>query len=129
MASRAALTVFFGFYVVFCCLIHPLGESVAKTETNTQSSGLPRLAAAALVPAFLTTLALTVALLYAHVWALGRANARHGGAGARFVVARLADATLLAAVVALLSAAAVQLGGGDDGVLRLGGADDVGWLG
>ncbi|CAL5051621.1 unnamed protein product [Urochloa decumbens] len=126
MASRAALTVFFGFYVVFCCLIHPLGESIAKTETNTQSGGLPRLAAAALVPAVLTTLALTVPLLYAHVWALGR---RGGvGAGARVVMARLADATLLAAVVALLSAAAVQLGGGG-GVLRFGGADDIGWLG
>ncbi|CAL5046594.1 unnamed protein product [Urochloa decumbens] len=123
MASRAALTVFFGFYVVFCCLIQPLGEPIAKTETTTQSSGLPRPAAAAL-----TTLTLTVALLYAHVWALGRANARRGGAGARVVVARLADATLLVAVVALLSAAAVQLGGGG-GVLRLGGADDVGWLG
>ncbi|CAN6164724.1 unnamed protein product [Urochloa humidicola] len=126
MASRATLTVLFGFYAVLCCL-HPL----ANKSQMIQSNGLPRLAAAALVPAVLTTLALTVMLLYVHVWALGRANARRGaGAGARFVVARLTDATLLSAVVALLSAAAaaVRLGGGD-GVLGLGGADDVGWLG
>ncbi|TKW19677.1 hypothetical protein SEVIR_4G036100v4 [Setaria viridis] len=108
MASRATLTVLFGFYAVFCCL------DLLKEATAT------------LIPAVLITLALTPLLTYAHVWALGRANA--GGAGARFV-ARLAEATLLAAVVALLSGAAVRLGLGAGEVPRLGGADDVGWLG
>ncbi|CAN6178914.1 unnamed protein product [Urochloa humidicola] len=128
MASRATVTVLFGFYAVLCCL-HPLEEAIANKSQTTQSSSIPRLAAAALVPAVLTTLTLTVVLLYAHVWALGRANARRdgGGAWARVVVARLADATLLVAVVALVSAAVVRLGG--DELLGVGGADDVGWVG
>ncbi|CAN6202190.1 unnamed protein product [Urochloa humidicola] len=126
MASRATLIVLFGFYAVLCCLHLLEEEAIANKSQATQSGGLPRLAAAALAPAVLTTLALTVVLLYAHVWALGRRGG--GGAGARFVVARLADATLLVAVVALVSAAAVWLDGGDE-LLRLGGADDVGWLG
>jgi len=107
MASLSTLTVFFGFYVVFCCL-DLLEEAAAMTRT-AQSAGLPRL---------------TPPLLYAHVRALGRADA---GAGARLVARLLARATLLVAVVAILSAAAVRLGGAG-GVLDLGGADDVGWL-
>lgn len=113
MASRAALTVLFAFYVVFCCLdLLPEASAMARTS---QSGLLPRLAAAALVPAVVATLALAPLLLYAHVRALGRGEA----VGARLVVARLATATLLLAVAALLLAAAV---------VSLGGADDVGWL-
>jgi hypothetical protein len=44
-------------------------------------------------------------------------------------VARLAEATLLAAMVALLSSVAVRLGAAGGEVLRLGNVDDVGWLG
>ncbi|KAG2604877.1 uncharacterized protein LOC120671085 [Panicum virgatum] len=122
MASLSTLTVFFGFYVVFCCL-DLLEEAAAMTRT-AQSAGLPCLAAAALAPAVLATLALTPPLQYAHVRELGRADA---GAGARLVARLLARATLLVAVVAILSAAAVRHGGAG-GVLDLGGADDVGWL-
>ena len=120
MASLSTLTVFFGFYVVFCCL-DLLEEAAAMTRT-AQSAGLPRLAAAALAPAVLATLALTPLLVYAHVRALGRADA-----GARLVARLLARATLLVAAVALLSGAAVRLGGAG-GVRGLVGADDVGWM-
>ena len=118
MASLTTLTVFFGFCVVFGSL-GLLDEAAAKTR----STGLlPRLAAAALAPAVLATLALTPLLVYAHVRALGRADA-----GARLVARLLARATLLVAAVALLSGAAVRLGGAG-GVRGLVGADDVGWM-
>lgn len=120
MASRAALTVFFAFYVVFCiCCFDVLPEPAAMAPRTTQSGRLlARLATAALVPAVVATLALAPLLLYAHVRALGRRGGAEA-AGARLVVARLATATLLLAVAALLLAAAV---------VSLGGADDVGWL-
>jgi hypothetical protein len=123
MASRAALTVIFGFLAVLSSL-HLLEESTG----TTWRSGL---ATAALAPALLVTLALAPLLTYAHVWALDHANAGGAGAagaGARFV-ARLAEATLLAAMVALLSSVAVRLGAAGGEVLRLGDVDDVGWLG
>ncbi|KAG2610147.1 hypothetical protein PVAP13_4KG099200 [Panicum virgatum] len=125
MASLSTLTVLFGFCVVFGRL-DLLDEAAAETRTAQMSAGLLlRLAAAALAPAVLATLALTPLLVYAHVRALARADAG-AGARARLVARLLSRATLGVTVVALLSGAAVRLGGAG-GVRGVGGADDVGW--
>jgi hypothetical protein len=111
MASPPALTVLYGFSVLFFCCLQLLG-----TATNAQpsQSTLERLAATAFFPAVLLTLVLTPLLSFAHVRALGRG----GAAGGRRLVAGLAKATVLAATVAL--ACAVLLLGADGAVVQLG---------
>ncbi|KAL6606820.1 hypothetical protein ACP70R_042473 [Stipagrostis hirtigluma subsp. patula] len=112
MASPTALTVLFGFSAVFWCL--NLLEPALNIQTSWSRTA--RLAAGALVPAVLATFALTLLLLFAHVRALGLANAA-AGAGGGFRLGRLGKATLAAATATLLAGAALR---------RV--ADDVEWV-
>ncbi|CAD6339936.1 unnamed protein product [Miscanthus lutarioriparius] len=109
MVSHVTLTILFGYAAVFWCL-DALSEA-AKIQT-------PR---SAFVP--LTTFGLTSLLLFAHVRALGGANAATGAAAAarrRRFLDRLANAALAATAAALLAGAVLWLGTDGD----LGGA----WL-
>ncbi|XP_062233370.1 uncharacterized protein LOC133930684 [Phragmites australis] len=118
MASHTTLTVIFGFAAVFCCL--QLLEATTKFQTS--QSLFARLAAGAFLSVVLTTFTLTPLLLFAYVRALGRANAPRGSED--HFLGRLARATLLTAMAALVAGAVLRLVAGG----FLGGADDVGWL-
>jgi len=120
MVSHVTLTIVFGYAAVFWCL-DALSEA-AKIQTP-RSAFVPRLAAGALLPAVLTTFGFTSLLLFAHVRALGGANAATGAAAAarrRRFLDRLANAALAATAAALLAGAVLWLGTDGD----LGGA----WL-
>ncbi|KAG0513318.1 hypothetical protein BDA96_10G091300 [Sorghum bicolor] len=131
MVSQTTLTILFAYAAAFWCL-DALSEA-GKTQTSrSATASIPRLAAAALLPAVLATFGLTSLLLFAHVRALGGANAAAGAAAAaaaarrRHFLDRLANATLAATAAALLAGAALRLGAHG----YLGGADDIGigWL-
>ncbi|KAJ1258459.1 hypothetical protein BS78_10G076700 [Paspalum vaginatum] len=118
MASRATLTIVFGYAAAFWCL-QLLREAEKKAQTP-QASTFPR---RTLLPAVVATFGLTSLLLCAHVRALGhRADAAAAAGAARrrlVVVNRLASATLGATTVALLLGAVL--------LLRLV-ADGAGWV-
>ncbi|KAK3131866.1 hypothetical protein QOZ80_6AG0512580 [Eleusine coracana subsp. coracana] len=116
MASHTI--ILFGFAAVFSCL--QLLE--ATTKTHASHSRFAWLMEVAFVLAILTAFGLTLLLLFSHVRALC-ANAAGGDDGRRFVLKRLAKATLLMAMTTLLAGAVVQLVA--SGFL---GADDVGWV-
>jgi hypothetical protein len=125
MVSQTTLTIIFAYAAAFWCL-DALSEA-GKTQTPRSDGFFPWLATGALLPAVLATFGLTSLLLFAHVRALGGANAVAGAAAAaqgRRFLDRLANAALAATAAALLAGAVLRLGTDGD----LGGADDIGWL-
>ncbi|CAL5044012.1 unnamed protein product [Urochloa decumbens] len=122
MGSHTALTILLGFWVVFWCLQAGHGEIQNQPQQQGDAAGV---AAAAFLPALVTTFGLTLLLLFAHVRALGHANAAAGGEPGRRFVGRLEKAALASTMVAFLAGLVLRLAA--DGHL-LGGADDIGWL-
>lgn len=111
-------TILFGFAVVFWCL-----ELLEAGQTHTsQSCVAAQLAAGTFLLAIVATFELTLLLLFAYVRALG-AHAV-GGAGLRSLE-RLAKATLVSTVAALLAGALLRLVAAGQTSLA---AADVGWL-
>ncbi|CAN6221774.1 unnamed protein product [Urochloa humidicola] len=120
MASHTTLTIVLGFWAVFWCL--QAGEIQKPPPQQGRVAGL---AAAAFLPALVTTFGLTLLLLFEHVRLLGgRASAATAGEPGRRFVGRLQKATLASTMVIFIAGVVLRLVA--DG--HLGGADDIGWL-
>ncbi|CAN6172913.1 unnamed protein product [Urochloa humidicola] len=120
MASHTTLTIVLGFWAVFWCL--QAGEIQKPPQQQGRVAGL---AAAAFLPALVTTFGLTLLLLFEHVrlLGLGRASVAAVGEPGRRFVGRLQKATLASTMVIFIAGVVLRLVAD-----RHLGGDDIGWL-